>query len=231
MSVISKNQGRRDNLDLNLPNLLKELWKEGFFKTEKTFSEVKSYIKHNGNNPNEKSLHSALGRAQFLTRTGSVGRYKYIQSFNFNDPLVSIFQKTTGIKLLEERGIHSDIIKVSGQLFEDGHYSQAIFEAYKEINNLVKRKSGLSNLDGRNLMSQAFKLPTPILQLNKLLTDSDKDEQEGFMFLFMGAIVGIRNPKAHDHVIQSDPIITLEYLSFASLLAKRIDQAMVNKTI
>jgi len=80
-------------------------------------------------------------------------------------------------------------------------------------------------------MSQAFKLPSPILRWTDLKTDSDKDEQEGFMLLFMGAIVGVRNPKAHDHVIQKDKIKTLEYLSFASLLAKRIDEAIVDKIV
>ena len=51
----------------------------------------------------------------------------------------------------------------------------------------------------------------------------DKDVQEGFKFLFMGATQGIRNPKAHKEIIQNDPFITLEYLGFASFLLKRID--------
>jgi hypothetical protein len=39
----------------------------------------------------------------------------------------------------------------------------------------------------------------------------------------MGAMVGIRNPKAHDMVQQKDPYKTLEFLAFASLLIKKID--------
>lgn len=217
---------------IKLSEILESLWEEGFFKIEKTFAEIKSHIKLNGYNPNENSLRSAIDRAAFLTRKGSSGRYKYVQSFNYDDCHSSLAtKKADGIDLLKERGIHSNIIKVSGRLFEDGHYSQSIFEAYKEINNLVKSKSGLTHLDGRTLMSQAFKLPSPILRWTDLKTDSDKDEQEGFMLLFMGAIVGVRNPKAHDHVIQKDKIKTLEYLSFASLLAKRIDEAIVDKIV
>jgi len=62
----------------------------------------------------------------------------------------------------------------------------------------------------------------PILQLNELLTREDLDEQKGFMYLFMGSVVGIRNPKAHGIIEEKDPFKTLEYLSLASLLAKRV---------
>jgi len=43
-------------------------------------------------------------------------------------------------------------------------------------------------------------------------------------FLFIGAGVEIRNPKVHDRVVQKDPMRTLEYLSFESLLDKRIEE-------
>ena len=147
-----------------------------------------------------------------------------------NEHPIFNYEREKGIDLLKKRGIHSIIIQVSDKLFSNGHYSQAIFEAFKAVNLQVKKKSGLSHLDGKNLMSQAFKLSSPRLRWTDLKTDSDNDEQEGFMFLYMGAIVGIRNPKAHDHIILKDEIIALEYLSFASLLMKRIDEAIVDKS-
>jgi len=128
--------------------------------------------------------------------------------------------------LFDKMQFHQRIIAASKSLFESGHYSQAIFEAFKAVNNFVKEKSGLS-LDGKALMSKVFNEDAPIIKLNELLTQSDRDEQEGFKFLFMGAMVGIRNPKAHDNVIQTDPYRTLEYLGFASLLMKRIEEGKV----
>lgn len=130
-------------------------------------------------------------------------------------------------KLFDELRFHPLIIRSSGSLFKSGHYSQAIFEAYKAINNYVKEKSGRGKLDGKDLMAKVFREDNPIIKLNELKTTSDKDEQEGFKFLFMGAMVGIRNPKAHDSIIHSDPIRALEYLSFASLLMRRIDEGIV----
>jgi uncharacterized protein (TIGR02391 family) len=218
-------------LAIKISKILESLWEEGFFITEKTVAEIRSCMNIKGYNPNLITLHSAVNKAKILTRKGSSGRYRYIQTSNFDAQLISNPEGKKGIEILKKRGIHPIIIQVSGQLFADGHYSQAIFEAFKIINILVKKESGLSYLDGKNLMSHAFKLPSPRLRWTNLETDSDKDEQEGFMFLYMGAIVGVRNPKAHDHVIQKDEIKTLEYLSFASLLVKRIDEAIVDKNI
>lgn len=120
--------------------------------------------------------------------------------------------------------LHPAIKKVSRKLFFDGHYSQAIFEAYKTVVNQVKKISGVASLDGKPLMENVFSLSKPKIKLNRLQSQSDKDEQLGFMFLFSGAALGIRNPKAHDNIIQKDPIKALEYLSFASLLLKRLDK-------
>jgi len=119
---------------------------------------------------------------------------------------------------------HPRIREASERLFKNNHYAQAILEAFKAVNNFVKEKSGKQEWDGKNLMTKVFRRENPIIRFNELKTVSEKDEQEGFMFLFMGAIVGIRNPKAHDNIIQTDPYKTLEYLSFSSLLAKKVDE-------
>jgi len=217
---------------VNASDIVKTLWEEGFFKTEKTFKDILFAVNKRGYNPNTATLHNATRRANFLTRKGSTGHYRYIQKFNCHDSHeLSDSSKSNGLKLLKERGTHPKIIQVSGKLFADGHYSQAIFEGFKAVNNMVKEKSGLTGHDGKDLMAQAFKPASPILRWSKLTTESEKNEQEGFMFLFMGAIVGVRNPKAHDEIIQRDKIKTLEYLSLASLLAKRVNEAEKSDSI
>jgi len=124
--------------------------------------------------------------------------------------------------LFDKMQFHPKILEASESLFKTKHYAQAILEAFKAVNNFVKQKTGLA-LDGKDLMAQVFNKEDPIIKLNELRTQSERDEQEGFRFLFMGAMVGIRNPKAHDIVVQEDPYKTLEYLGFASLLLKKID--------
>jgi uncharacterized protein (TIGR02391 family) len=133
------------------------------------------------------------------------------------------------VRGLDEMQFHPKVIEVSKSLFETGHYSEAIFAAFKAVTNFVQKKTG-SNLDGKTLMAQVFSETSPMIRLNQLKTPSDKDEQEGFKFLFMGAVVGIRNPKAHDNVKQVDPYRTLEYLALASLLVKRVDEGVVKRS-
>jgi hypothetical protein len=48
--------------------------------------------------------------------------------------------------------------------------------------------------------------------------------------LFMGSMEGIRNPKAHENIIQDDPYRTLEYLGFASLLVKIAEEGVKVKS-
>jgi uncharacterized protein (TIGR02391 family) len=125
----------------------------------------------------------------------------------------------TPIKIFDALKLHTEVVEASRELFEDGHYRDAIYRAFVEVNNFVKSKAN-SQLDGKKLMSTVFSLEKPVIKLNPLQTQSDRDEQEGFMFLFMGAMEGIRNPKAHENIIQNDPNRTLEYLGLASLLMK-----------
>jgi uncharacterized protein (TIGR02391 family) len=57
----------------------------------------------------------------------------------------------------------------------------------------------------------------PIIQLSKLQTQSDKDIQQGYMMIFAGTMMAIRNPKAHSNLkIPSNRAIHFLYL--ASLL-------------
>ncbi len=121
----------------------------------------------------------------------------------------------------DERNIHPDIAAVSLKLFDDGHFSQATFEAFKLLDKKVQDVSG-SQESGHKLMMTAFNEASPRIKLNDLSTASDKDEQMGFRFVFAGSMSAIRNPRAHD--IRADPIdLCLDHLSFASVLLRTIE--------
>jgi uncharacterized protein (TIGR02391 family) len=137
-----------------------------------------------------------------------------------------LIKKST--ELFDSMQFHPKVVKSSKALFSNGHYAQAIFEAFKAVENFVQEKSG-SKLYGKQLMAIVFNEEKPIIQVPEG-GYFDKDVQEGFKFLFMGASQGIRNPKAHKDIVQNDPYITLEYLGFASFLLKRIDYWEAGKT-
>lgn len=133
--------------------------------------------------------------------------------------------------IFDKLDIHQKIKEVSKSFFKDGYYSSAIEAAFKQIILMVKEKANHpkgnngQELDGQKLMFTVFSKELPVLKLNDLKTDIDKDEQDGFRYLFGGASQGIRNPKAHSIQDLKDPQKAIEYILFASLLARKIDEA------
>lgn len=108
----------------------------------------------------------------------------------------------------------------SRQLFLDGYYALAVEEAYKCLNNIVKDLTSLSELDGVSLMQRAFSPKNPVLRLNALRTQSENDQQRGYMEMFAAVMTGIRNPRAHEHKYLDDPDTALELLGLANHLVR-----------
>lgn len=157
------------------------------------------------------------------------GDKKYIfprQSFSNLKEKLHIVQKPpvkTNLKIFNDRKLHKSVEFASKKLFRDGHYSQAIFEVCKLLDRKVQEKSG-ETIDGKKLMQRVFSVNNPVLKFNELKTRSDRDEQEGLMHLFEGAMQGIRNPKGHELMDLKDPYRALDYLSFISLLFHRLEE-------
>jgi uncharacterized protein (TIGR02391 family) len=121
---------------------------------------------------------------------------------------------------------HSEIERVSGVLYSQGHYREAALNAYIRVIEEVKTSSGLMNEDGDSLMNRAFgaQNQTPLLRFNSLQTEPERDEQKGLMFLYKG-VVALRNSKAHSTRLFNDPRRGHEYLALASLLMRLLEIA------
>lgn len=129
-----------------------------------------------------------------------------------------------GLHPFEERNINSRIAAVVKKLFDDGHYAQATFEAYKYIDKEIQRLSN-STATGVKLMMQVFPFENPTLKLTPLSNESEKDEQKGFQFLFAGSVLAIRNPRGHEYGVIDSPDKCLDHLALASLLIRRLEEA------
>jgi uncharacterized protein (TIGR02391 family) len=124
----------------------------------------------------------------------------------------------------DERNIHPEISSVSLKLFDNGHYSQATFEAFKYLDNRVKKLSKIND-SGYKLMMAAFSETNPKIKLTALSSSSEIDEQMGYKHIFAGAMSAIRNPRGHDNT--TDPIDRcLDHLSFASVLLRRLEDTV-----
>jgi uncharacterized protein (TIGR02391 family) len=109
-------------------------------------------------------------------------------------------------------------------LFDDGHYAEATFAAWKFLDKVVQRHSKLTET-GYKLMMAAFNESNGPIQLNRQTNESEVDEQKGFRFVFAGSIWAIRNPRGHEVAVADDLDTCLDHLSFVSMLIRRLEQA------
>jgi uncharacterized protein (TIGR02391 family) len=130
----------------------------------------------------------------------------------------------TQLHPFELREIYPNFPPNVHKLFDDGHYAQATFEAFKFIDNFVKKHSKNTE-SGYKLMMAAFDKSKPNwIKLTPAVTTSESDEQEGYRFIFAGAMTGIRNPRGHEALVD-DVDTCLDHLSFASMLMRRLEAA------
>ena len=111
-----------------------------------------------------------------------------------------------------------ELRSLTRKLFRDGHYSLAVEQACKLVNNQVKGRCGKTAKDGPDLMHHAFKVDAPALRINSLKTESERDEQDGYRYIFAGMMAGLRNPRAHEHLLRDEPEAALEILVLANHL-------------
>ncbi len=114
------------------------------------------------------------------------------------------------------------------QLFADGHYAKAVQEGFVFLNNLVRRRAGLadSGASDASIMTTAFSEKSPKLRLSpNVRSQSAKDRQQGYMRMFEGATIGIRNPRSHVAGHPDDPRNALELLGFCNHLVRTTREA------
>lgn len=132
--------------------------------------------------------------------------------------------RVAAVRRLTVEGLHPAVISAAGDLFADGHHAAAVSEAFKSVDHRVREMTGLT-ASGTPLMDQAFSPKAAKLDVSTQPGRSGQDEQEGFHFLFRGAMLGIRNPAAHEPHRDEEPQEALELLGFASVLHRRLDIA------
>jgi uncharacterized protein (TIGR02391 family) len=128
-------------------------------------------------------------------------------------------------ELIFEQLLHPIIVEHSYPHFRNGHFREAVLNAIVAVFDLIREKTGLRNLDGAALATNVFSANQPKLVLGDLSTPSGNNDQLGFMHMLQGAFIGIRNPTAHTMSHDLDEIKARQYLVFASLLARRMEES------
>jgi hypothetical protein len=72
---------------------------------------------------------------------------------------------------------------------------------------------------------EALREVKPLVQLTSLVDETDRNEQEGYKFIFAGSMIAIRNPRGHEYDLDDGMDDCLDHLGLASLLLRRLERA------
>ena len=120
--------------------------------------------------------------------------------------------------------LHPVIVEKAVAQYQNGHLRDAVLNSVIAVFDQLRQRTGM-DLDGDALVTRAFSEQNPQLILSELDTESGRNDQIGFMKIFQGAFQGIRNPKAHSVRHNLTRVKAGQYLVFASLLARRVEEA------
>jgi uncharacterized protein (TIGR02391 family) len=145
--------------------------------------------------------------------------------------LGAVAPESEPIALFDKVVTDPHIRRTTRGLYQDGYYALAVEECFKSINDAVKDLSQVRD-DGASLMRRVLSAKNPILALNDLKSESDENEQLGYMEIFAGCMTGIRNPRAHKAAYLDDPDRALEMIAWGQHLMQKLARArLVPKSI
>jgi len=111
--------------------------------------------------------------------------------------------------------------------FVAGHTSMQFLNVVRAFDTAVRNNIS-SQKSGQALMSEALSLNGPI-KLNSQQKPSEKDEQQGIMYLCMGLMNAVRNPQAHEPELNwpMSRDDALDVLTLVSFLFRKLERAAV----
>lgn len=122
-----------------------------------------------------------------------------------------------------EELLHPVIARHCLPRYRSGDLRNAVLDGVIAIFDMIRARTGLK-LDGKALVTQAFGVQNGLLIFSDTDTDSGRNDQVGFMGIFEGIYIGVRNPKAHTLDHDLTPMKAGQYLVMLSLLARRVEE-------
>lgn len=134
---------------------------------------------------------------------------------------------------LKRRGVHPQAVHYCREELLRRSTFHAVFEATKGLAERLRQMTGITTIDGDELVSACFagKTTAPVVRINAYSTKSEISEHNGFANLLRGVFGTFRNPTAHtprtSWTVPEDD--TLDLFSTLSYLHRRLDGAAVTR--
>ncbi|MCF7859739.1 MAG: TIGR02391 family protein [Candidatus Cloacimonetes bacterium] len=131
-------------------------------------------------------------------------------------------------QIIKKFSLHPLLVPDCLELFLDGHINESIRKALEKFEVHIQKKSG-NTVIGKDLMAQTFCLKKQVVKLNALCTKSEKNEQEGFMYIAMGIMQWWRNTLSHGDTKQISHHEAIGRLFLISNLLHRLESCIQEK--
>lgn len=95
-----------------------------------------------------------------------------------------------------DKNFNKELVNAVGNRLQNDNYEDAVKQALLFLTDVFREKSGLIG-DGDTLVTKALSPNSPLIKINKLNDDTDKNEQKGVMYLSQGIYTAFRNPLNH----------------------------------
>ena len=95
------------------------------------------------------------------------------------------------------QNFNKGLVEAIGNRLDNNNYEDVVKQALLYLTNVLREKTGLINLDGDKIITQAFNANNPKIQVNAMKDKNDKNEQQGVMYLGQGIYSAFRNPLNH----------------------------------
>ena len=125
------------------------------------------------------------------------------------------------VKRLESHPLTTEIASEPLVLYKNGHFNEAVRKAAEKFEVYLQAKTG-SQEHGKSLMAKVFRPENPILKLNSLKTENEKNIQQGYQLMTMGMMQAIRNVFSHGDEDMRSPEECFEMLMFLNWLFRII---------
>ncbi len=100
------------------------------------------------------------------------------------------------VSKLKNMNVNPNVLNYCNEELLNENYFHAVFEAAKGLSDKVKSMTGLTG-DGAALFEAVFSVDKPVLAINSLMTDAEKNQQKGLCMLLKGVFLMVRNVTAH----------------------------------
>ncbi len=136
---------------------------------------------------------------------------------------------------LSASGFHPWVWEGARALWQSGYYRSAVEDAAKKVNAETQNKLGRRDVSEAELFKFAFSEDLPRVggaRLRRMAPEPGNKTyasmQRGARTLAEGIYAGIRNPLGHADPADLDEQVALEYLAALSILARWVDQSLVD---